>query len=315
MLAQNLPGHRASGVRFEQAARPDKPGTLRVLATDEHLAAARNWQMANGRFLDSIDVARSQPSAVVSARRVTDNWRAGHVLPMRGAYLTVVGSVQQLADSSASDLTDQRLVYGEEFVVIPFSLRPTWLTGAVVDPLRVDIAFVKGDGSESPSQMTRRIEALLTQERNLPPRQYITADTLVANVRKLQRTIRLTTGNVAALCLLLGGVTMMSLMIANVKERISEIGLRRALGASRLGIYSLFTAEGIVTTGIASLIGMAAAASTVDVIRERVDIPIQTGWSTWLVAAGTAMLAGILFSAVPARLAAGISPSEALRNE
>jgi hypothetical protein len=52
-------------------------------------------------------------------------------------------------------------------------------------------------------------------------------------VRRLQSTIQVTVGSIALLCLVLGGTTLMSLMVANVRDRVTEIGLRRALGATR----------------------------------------------------------------------------------
>lgn len=316
LLRGNLPGDLVSGIRFDEARGPNNAGTVKILASDPELLAVRNWQVADGRFVDDLDVIRGQAHCVVSAAHAKEIvWRLGSTLPISKTYVTVVGSLgEDAVAANASELEDERLVYGSHFVIVPHSLEPTWREKKR-DPAEVDILFVKGRGDRAPSEMTREIEDLLGLEAKLPPRQYITSDTLVANVRRLQRTIQLTTGSVALLCLLLGGITMMSLMIANVKERVPEIGLRRALGASRLSVCALFIFEGMVVTLVAGVIGIAAAVFTVDRIAAQVQLPVALTWSGLVLPAAVALVLGVVFTLLPARLAAGISPSEALRAE
>lgn len=107
----------------------------------------------------------------------------------------------------------------------------------------------------------------------------------------------------------------MSLMIANVRERVTEIGLRLALGAAERDIALLFLGEGLVTTGVASAIGVGGAYTLLWLGRERIAVPFHLGIEGVIVPLMAAILVGMVSSYIPARIASRISPSEALRFE
>ena len=145
---------------------------------------------------------------------------------------------------------------------------------------------------------------------------WLTADALQAQVRKWQRMIRLTAGSVALFCLLLGGATLMSLMVANVQERVGEIGLRRSLGATRGSIARLFMGEALLLTGAAALAGagLAAPLRHLPWLREA-DLPFVYDPATAALPVAASLALGLLFSLAPAWRAARIEPAEALRGE
>jgi len=107
----------------------------------------------------------------------------------------------------------------------------------------------------------------------------------------------------------------MSLMLANVSERTSEIGLPRALGASRWQLYLLFFLEGVVTTFVASLIGICIAAWMSQAVQDTVSVPMAFSWSLVWLCLGLATLLGAIFSLPPAMIAAQTQPALAMRNE
>lgn len=144
---------------------------------------------------------------------------------------------------------------------------------------------------------------------------YVTPDTLLAGLRRLQATIRWSVGSIAALCLLLGGTTLMSLMLANVRDRVGEIGLRRALGARARDVAALFVLEACLVTLAAAAAGGLVAALVLWPARARFPAPLVFGPGTFLVPVLASVGLGIIFSYWPARMASRISPAEALRNE
>jgi putative ABC transport system permease protein len=143
---------------------------------------------------------------------------------------------------------------------------------------------------------------------------WVTPTSLVRSIRALQRTLALTAGGIAGLCLVLGGTTLMSLMLAEVRQRIPEIGLRRSLGARPRDIAALFVAESLVITGAAALAGVVVAAAVLDGLSGRVGVPVDRGVFTFVIPGIASMLLGVIFSWWPARVASRLSPALALRN-
>jgi putative ABC transport system permease protein len=120
---------------------------------------------------------------------------------------------------------------------------------------------------------------------------------------------------VALLCLILGGATLMTLMMANIRDRIAEIGLRRALGAMPGDIASLFVIEACVITGSASLAGTVTAALLIVLGRGHTTLVFDLNIITLATPVIISLLLGVVFSYIPARMASHISPADALRND
>jgi putative ABC transport system permease protein len=122
-------------------------------------------------------------------------------------------------------------------------------------------------------------------------------------------------GAVALVSLLVGGIGIMNIMLASVRERTREIGVRMAVGARRRDILLQFLAEAVVVSvagGIAGLaLGCAGAAAVAELAGWSVVIPAYG----IALALGVSFVVGIVFGVGPARSAARLDPVEALRHE
>ena len=107
----------------------------------------------------------------------------------------------------------------------------------------------------------------------------------------------------------------MSLMIANVRARVVEIGLRRALGATARDIVALFVVEACVVTAVAGLAGVAGSHILLLLARSSFSVPVTLGYASTILPLLAALVLGAAFAYWPARIAAAIAPSEALRND
>lgn len=118
---------------------------------------------------------------------------------------------------------------------------------------------------------------------------------------------------IGAISLIVGGVGIMNIMYVSVTERIKEIGIRRALGATRRDILFQFLAESVLLSLIGGFIGLLIATGLILLIRR--FFPAAIDITSMLVAIGTSSFIGIFFGVFPARKAANLSPMDAIRYE
>jgi putative ABC transport system permease protein len=128
-------------------------------------------------------------------------------------------------------------------------------------------------------------------------------------------------GGVGVVTLGLGAVGIINIMLVSVTERTREIGVLKAIGATRRSILAQFFWEGLLLTGISGIIGIAVSAGFMWVLQELLtgkmpgwDPPRLVPWSAAL-ALGSLVLCGIAAGLYPASKAAQMDPIEALRRE
>ncbi len=115
--------------------------------------------------------------------------------------------------------------------------------------------------------------------------------------------------------LLVGGVGVVAIMMISVTERTREIGVRKALGATRAIILWQFLVEAATLTSFGALIGLLLGAAIAWVVRTQTPIPASIPFSAVITALGAAAATGIVFGMLPATRAAHLDPVEALRHE
>src|SRR5262249_50390081 len=116
-----------------------------------------------------------------------------------------------------------------------------------------------------------------------------------------------------AIALLVGAVGVANIMIISVLERRSEIGLRRALGATRGHIRSQFLPEGVLLAMLGGSVGVAAGALATAAYATSKNWAIVIPVTAWLGGLGATLLIGVVAGLVPAVRASRLSPTEALR--
>ena len=138
---------------------------------------------------------------------------------------------------------------------------------------------------------------------------------LLRHVEQEKRIWNLVLGSVAGISLLVGGIGIMNIMLANITERTREIGVRRALGAKRADITLQFLVETGVLSSLGGLLGIAFGISIPWAISYFSDIQTIVTWWSVLLALLISLAVGIVFGIYPARRAANMEPIEALRHD
>lgn len=138
---------------------------------------------------------------------------------------------------------------------------------------------------------------------------------LLAEHKKAERIFRWVMASLAAISLLVGGVGIMNIMLANMAERRQEIGLRRALGATRGDIVKLFVAESVLLCLVGGVFGAGAGVLLAQLVGEFAEWSVVFQPLSFPLAILVAAVTGLIFGTAPAIRAARVDPVLALRVE
>jgi putative ABC transport system permease protein len=137
-------------------------------------------------------------------------------------------------------------------------------------------------------------------------------------LRQEQRTkdiFNIVLGAIASISLLVGGIGIMNIMLASVMERIKEIGIRQAIGATKRDITLQFLSEATFLSITGGVIGIILGLAFSTIIRESTGILTIISPYSILVSFGVSVSVGIIFGYMPAKRAARQDPVESLRYE
>jgi len=143
----------------------------------------------------------------------------------------------------------------------------------------------------------------------------------VAQAEKGFLLFRVIMGMIVGLSVLVGGIGIMNVMLITVRDRTSEIGICKAMGARKRDIFLQFLSESITISGLGSLLGLIlgllATLAAVPIIKSLVDVPFEAAYTanTLIVIGLIAILVGIIFGTYPALTASRLNPVDAMRRE
>jgi putative ABC transport system permease protein len=162
------------------------------------------------------------------------------------------------------------------------------------------------------------IRRILHERHHITPPQeddfaIVTASDVAKAARGIASTLSILLIALAGLSLIVGGIVLMNILLISVSERVKEIGLRRALGATQSDIFQQFLAESLAITLLGMLLGCALGWGASMLVSMFVKAPVVISWEPFALAVVFSLMVGLFFGIQPARRAAGLKPIEALR--
>jgi putative ABC transport system permease protein len=281
-----------------------------VLGVSPQYQQIRNLIMPAGRFLDETDDFAHIKCAVVTEKFAHDRFggsdsAVGQSFEISGIPFTVIGVFRQSVDDMGmSEIQDQT-------ILIPYSVERYFTGTENVKQIYFSMHSMD-EVTEAASEIKRIIQA-----RHRPGSVYSvqTLKEVLATAARVADILTAVLFLVSAVTLMVGGVGIMNIMLANVRARTREIGIRKALGATYREIKMQFLAEAVIISligGIAGILVGLALPLSVRVFTD-FDLPIS-GWSV-AIALAAATSVGVFFGTMPATRAAQLDPVEALRDE
>jgi len=145
--------------------------------------------------------------------------------------------------------------------------------------------------------------------------QIMSQEDILSTATQVTQTFTYLLAGIAAISLLVGGIGIMNIMLVTVTERTREIGLRKALGATKKIITTQFLTEAVIITFFGGILGILLGVGIFGILAKTMSLPFVISPSAILLAFSVSVAVGVLFGWYPAQKAAKLEPIEALRYE
>jgi len=286
-----------------------------VTGTTANYLTVRKYEMAAGRMFTSAEDNAKERLAVLGPEVVKNlgftsmDALVGEPIRIRGIQFIVVGVLKSKGQASPFMNPDDQ-------ILIPLQTARYRVIGS--DRLR-SISVLAMSEPRIPEAMAD-IQKILRREHRT--RQGRPDDFQIRNqtdfLNMFSETTKVFTyllAGIAAVSLLVGGIGIMNIMLVSVTERTREIGVRKALGATKLNILLQFLIEAIVLCLLGGLLGVLLGAGVANILHSSLQWNTQVSPASIVLAFGFSAAVGVIFGVWPARRAARLDPILALRYE
>ena len=274
--------------------------------------------VAEGRALNDDDEAAARAVAVLGRQAATSLFpqgaAVGQEIKVNHVWLEVVGVLAD-RDLSTDNFEGVQLANESNRVFVPLTAAQLRFRFQPRES-EIDRIVLQLDGPERLEAGARVLSAMLTQ-RHAGVQDYslVVPLRLYRQHQQTQRIFRIVMSAIAGVSLIVGGIGIMNIMLANVLERRREIGLLRALGARQEDVVRQFLREAALICIVGALTGLIFGIALAYLIA--IFAGWQVAWSPLpiVLSAGLCALVGLCFGVYPARHAAQLDPIAALRTE
>ena len=311
---QQVPGVLYSSPVLSMHNRISFPGGIQkdtvVLGVAPDYQFIRNLIVTDGRFFDQTDDTMHIKCAVVTTLFARERYGStdaaiGRTFQILGIPFTIIGVFKEsVSDFGMSEITD-------ETILVPYSVA-RYFTGTE----RVNQIYFSMRSMDEVPEASKEIVRVIRHRHHkdsIYKTQTLTDLLVTANEIAIALTAMLVM--VSAVTLAVGGVGIMNIMLANVRARIREIGIRKALGATYREIQLQFLTEAVLISLAGGIVGCLVGLALPLSIRFFTGYDFPVSWLSVLIALTAATLVGVVFGTVPATRAAQMDPIDALKYE
>jgi len=309
---------------------------IKIVGTIPWYTEVSPVNVVHGRFLSSIDLHQQQSVCVVDEQLVSGLF--GFDDPL-GKDIRIKGSCYRVVGVAGTPSIGGRQ-NGATSAVAAAIGSESGATGSVYLPLstaksrftELSASFTGGSENIEKVQLQKITVKIKSTDQVLPMRDIL--DTLLARLHKdkkdyriivplellyqakrTQRIFSIVLGSIATISLLVGGIGIMNIMLATVSERTREIGIRRALGATKRDIIVQFLSETLMLTFVGGVLGIVLGSFIPFLVTHFGHMPTIITELSLFLAFGISAAVGLVFGMYPAYRAANMDPIESLRHE
>ncbi|PAF23104.1 hypothetical protein CHH49_00650 [Terribacillus saccharophilus] len=281
---------------------------VEILGLEEDTHSTNEYSIIEGKNLTSYDFNNIGSSILISEdfadRYFPDGEAIGDIIDISGYPMKVKGIYKN---------PDDEIVLNTNQAILPLNLYQNVYKSSTIDNIEVeayDTETIEKAGTAATEVLNRNLGEEYTGQFEV-----LDLEELQKGITGLTTTMTFLIGGIASISLLVAGIGVMNIMLVTVTERTNEIGIRKALGATRRVIMFQFLVESSMLTLIGGVLGIILAYSMITILSMVFNWAILI--SPWLIVIAVMFLVlfGILCGILPANKAAKLVPVEALRRE
>jgi len=285
---------------------------VRVLGTTQEYPDIFNYRVATGRMFTAEEDDNRQRVAVLGSGipgqlEIDQTELLAQGISIRGIPFTVIGILEEVGSGRGSP--DQR-------ILLPLRTAELRVLGSQA---LEDISVRVRSGIPMENAMVDIERVLRSEHKILPgqPNDFAIYDRrqFLETREEAQQTFTILLASIAGVSLLVGGIGIMNIMLVSVTERTREIGIRMALGATRLNILMQFLIESMLMCLLGGLLGIGAGVGMAELLSRTAGWAMRISPESVMLSFTFSIGVGLLFGILPARRAAKLDPIEALRYE
>ncbi|MFG1690947.1 ABC transporter permease [Gemmatimonadota bacterium] len=285
-----------------------------IVGTSPEYFGIYEHQLTEGRYFDWGEVQGRRRVAVLGSAMPEELGTPGPLLvgrtiQIRGVPFEVIGILEEKGEAAWMRPDEQIFIPVSTAVYRVFGGRD--YLGAI---------YAKTESPEEMNAAFAVIDRVLRREHRIRPGEDANfninnASDLLETFQETQQTFTYLLAGIAAVSLLVGGIGIMNIMLVSVTERTREIGVRKAMGATRRNILFQFLVEALVLCFLGGLLGVMAGAGGARILTHFASWQTAVAWEAVVVALSFSAGIGLFFGIWPAQRAASLDPIEALRYE
>jgi putative ABC transport system permease protein len=301
-----------------RVAHGDNATNLTISGTNSQYTVVRNLDLVAGGFLTEADLTEQAQVAVLGWQAYSDlfddgEYPVGQTISIDGVRFEVVGVLKEQGGFGSDDST----------IYIPLTTaQARFFTQRTLSGGHPLVAiYVSAISEAQVDAASQQITDVLRERHNIAADEVddfrVTSQQAILDIAgQITGILTIFLGAIAGISLLVGGIGIMNIMLVSVTERTREVGIRKAVGATKRDILLQFLLEAIVLSFLGGLLGISLGIASANLVSNlSPDLATRVTAGTLVLAAGVASAVGLVFGVYPAMRAANLRPIEALRYE